>query len=139
MQLVRGDPPSEYRSIAYFEGYSFSARDCLYQDASQIDGSKYTHLHFAFGLLTDDYQVYLQAILTEYQFQNFMQVPGPKKILSFGGWDFSASSSTYHTFREGVKPANRLNLATNIANYIKDYNLDGVDIDWEYPGVSRTY
>ncbi|RMJ23485.1 hypothetical protein PHISP_05635 [Aspergillus sp. HF37] len=38
-------------------------------------------------------------------------------------------------FREGVRPANRLKFATNIANYIKDNYLDGVDIDWEYPGA----
>lgn len=64
-----------------------------------------------------------------------MKISGPKKILSFGGWDFSAQPSTYNIFRQGVKAANRLTMATNIANFIKENNLDGVDIDWEYPGV----
>ncbi|GFF82243.1 killer toxin subunits alpha/beta [Aspergillus udagawae] len=31
-----------FRSIAYFEGYSFSSRDCLYQDALQITGRTLT-------------------------------------------------------------------------------------------------
>ena len=110
-------------------------RECLYQDAIQIDGSKYTHVHFGFGELTDDYQVKFQDVLTEYEFSNFMKVPGPKKILSFGGWDFSTLPSTYNIFRQGVKAANRLTMATNIANFVNDNNLDGVDIDWEYPGV----
>ncbi|GFF80120.1 killer toxin subunits alpha/beta [Aspergillus lentulus] len=134
-ELVRGNAPEVFRSIAYFEGYSLGSRNCLYQDAIQIDGSKYTHLHFAFGILTDDYQVKFQDAVTEYEFQNFMKISGPKKILSFGGWDFSAQPSTYNIFRQGVKAANRLTMATNIANFIKENNLDGVDIDWEYPGA----
>jgi GH18 family chitinase len=134
-ELVRSDAPEVFRSIAYFEGYSLASRDCLYQDAIQIDGSKYTHLHFAFGVLTEDYQVKFQDTLTEYEFRNFKKISGPKKILSFGGWDFSAQPSTYNIFRQGVKAANRLTMATNIANFIKENNLDGVDIDWEYPGV----
>jgi hypothetical protein len=42
--------------IGYFQGYGMG-RPCLYQDDSQIDTSKYTHLHFAFGTLTKDYDV----------------------------------------------------------------------------------
>ena len=42
---------------------------------------------------------------------------------------------TYNTFRQGVKAANRLTMATKIANFVKENYLDGVDIDWEYPGV----
>jgi GH18 family chitinase len=58
-----------------------------------------------------------------------------KKILSFGGWDFSTMPATYMIFREGVTPANRLKMATSIADFIKKHNLNGVDIDWEYPGA----
>jgi GH18 family chitinase len=136
--MVRSDAPAVFRSVAYFEGYSFTGRDCLYQDALQIDGSKYTHLHFAFGTITPDYQVQFQDDLTSYEFQNFLEISGPQKILSFGGWDFSTNPSTYTIFRQGVKAANRLKLATNIANFVKGHGLDGVDIDWEYPGVSLT-
>jgi GH18 family chitinase len=73
--------------------------------------------------------------LTKYQFKQFLRVLGPKKILSFGGWDFSTLPTTYNIFRQGVKAANRLTLATNIANFVKNNYLDRVDIDWEYPGV----
>jgi GH18 family chitinase len=61
---------------------------------------------------------------------------GPKRIISFGGWDFSTGPDTYTIFRDGVNVVNRNKLATNIANFVNQHNLDGVDIDWEYPGVS---
>ncbi|KAL4877049.1 hypothetical protein BJY04DRAFT_231180 [Aspergillus karnatakaensis] len=135
MQIVPSEPPAEFRRIAYYQGYGFSSRDCLYQDALQVDGTKYTHMHFGFGELTHDYEVKFQDDLTEYQFYNFLRIQGPKKIISFGGWDFSTKPETYMIFREGVKPENRMKLATNLANFVKETGLDGIDLDWEYPGA----
>ncbi|KAH7239549.1 hypothetical protein BKA59DRAFT_495902 [Fusarium tricinctum] len=120
--------------IGYFQGYGIG-RPCLYQDASQIDTLKYTHLHFAFGTLTKEYDVEVGDMLSQYQFKTFALLPGVKRILSFGGWDFSALPATYSIFREGVKPANRLKMAQKIAAFIIEWDLDGVDIDWEYPGA----
>lgn len=133
--IVIGDAPAQYRKIAYFEGYGFK-RPCLYQDALQVDTSQYTHLQFGFGEITQDYQIHIGNALKKYEFEKFKHISGALRILSFGGWDFSTNPKTYMIFREGVKPENRLKFATNIANFIKDNNLDGVDIDWEYPGVS---
>lgn len=123
-----------FRSIAYFEGFSLN-RPWLYQDALQLDPSKYTHIHFAFATLTADYKVQTGDALSTYEFNNFKRIHGPARIVSFGGWDFSTNPSTYNIFRQGVTAANRLTLATSIANFVKANGLDGVDIDWEYPGV----
>lgn len=120
--------------IAYYEGYGMG-RDCLFQDASQIDTAAYTHIHFAFGTLTNSYEVETGDVLSTYQFNAFKKIKGAKKILSFGGWDFSTFPATYNIFREGVTSSNRLKMATNIANFIKKHELDGVDVDWEYPGA----
>lgn len=133
--MVKGNAPSEYRSVGYYEGYQFK-RECLYQDAFQVDGSEYTHLHFGFGDISTDYGISIEDDMTKYQFNNFKYIDGPKRILSFGGWDFSTKPDTYQILRQGTAPANRMKLANNIANFIKDNGLDGVDIDWEYPSVS---
>ncbi|KAK4246406.1 glycoside hydrolase [Corynascus novoguineensis] len=133
LDIVRGKGDGSIR-IAYFEGYSLK-RDCLFQDPSQIDTSKYTHVHFAFGLLTPTFEVNVGDTLSSYQFTQFKRISGAKRILSFGGWVFSTSMETYTIFRNGVKPENRLTMAKNIANFIKEHDLDGVDIDWEYPGA----
>ncbi|KAK2875574.1 hypothetical protein FQN49_001598 [Arthroderma sp. PD_2] len=133
--IIRGNAPATFMKLGYFEGYSFSSRDCLYQDALQVDATQYTHLHFAFGLITPDYEIHTGDATTSYEFNNFKLIRGPKRILSFGGWDFSNSPETYTILRQGVTPANRLKLATNIANFIKEHGLDGVDIYWEYPSA----
>lgn len=129
---------SEYRSVAYYEGFNFQ-RKCQYQDIGQVNSSAFTHIHFGFAQITPDYQVTIPDQDTFYEFRSFLLTTGFKKILSFGGWDFSTNPSTYNILRQGTTPANRLTLATNIANFIKKWDLDGVDIDWEYPSVSALF
>ncbi|KAJ5647453.1 hypothetical protein N7490_003825 [Penicillium lividum] len=133
MDVVKGSGTGAIK-IAYYEGYNLK-RDCLFQDASQIDTSQFTHVHFGFGTLTSDFDVETGDVLSSYNFGEFKKISGVKKILSFGGWDFSTMPDTYQIFRNGVKSANRLKMAQKIANFIKDNDLDGVDIDWEYPGA----
>ena len=122
-------------SVGYFEGYNWD-RPCLNMEASDIVASSaafpYTHVHFAFANLTEDYEVDIGD--QEVQFQLFLDATGFKKILSFGGWAFSTDPSTYNIFREGVTEANRITLAENIVDFVSANGLDGVDIDWEYPG-----
>ncbi|KAL5337697.1 hypothetical protein BJX70DRAFT_409027 [Aspergillus crustosus] len=131
--VVKGDGTGAI-TIAYFEGYGLG-RECLYQDALQIDTSGYTHIHFGFGTLTPEYDVEVGDALSTYQFNEFKRITGAKRILSFGGWAFSNDEPTYPIFRTGVRPENRLTMATKIAEFIKKHELDGVDIDWEYPGA----
>jgi GH18 family chitinase len=104
-------------------------RECLFQDASQIDTSKYTHIHFAFGTLTPNFEVEVGDALSSYNFGEFKKIKGAKKVLSFGGWAFSTEPATYNIFRSSVTSTNRLKIATNIANFIKTHKLDSVDIN----------
>ncbi|KAI0868461.1 hypothetical protein GGS24DRAFT_482282 [Hypoxylon argillaceum] len=132
--IVFSSAPAVFRRIAYFQGYNLD-RPCLYMDSSQIDTSKYTHLHYAFATLSSAYDVVIGNQLSSYEFLKFLNIKGPKRILTFGGWDFSTNPQTYQIFRNAVTAANRLTVAQKIADFINRNDLDGVDIDWEYPGA----
>lgn len=95
--------------------------------------SDYTHVHFGCGNITEDYNVDISNV--QYDFDDFVGMPDIKKVLSFGGWSFSTELDTYAIFREGVVDAQRQTFATNVTNFIQESGLDGVDFDWEYPGV----
>jgi hypothetical protein len=125
--IIFSGAPDEFRSVTYFESYGFN-RPCLYMDAKQINTDKYTHVHYAFATLSDDYEVLTGDAMATYEFSNFKAIRGPKKIVTFGGWDFSTNPNTYYIFRNGVTAANRVTMATNIANFVEENGLDGVDI-----------
>ncbi|KAF4555458.1 putative glycosyl hydrolases family 18 protein 2 [Elsinoe fawcettii] len=125
-------PPATFRKIAYFQGDN-AKRPCLRSDVTSISQVRYNHIHYSFALLTTTFEVNITAITA--QFEKFKAMKKHKRILTFGGWSFSTEPATYQIFRDMVKSANAEKAATNIADFIIKHNLDGVDIDWEYPGA----
>ncbi|KAJ3495624.1 hypothetical protein NLG97_g3256 [Lecanicillium saksenae] len=131
-ELKKGPAPAKKMKVAYFEAWN-SNRPCLHMDVTDIDTSMYTHIHFAFAEVTRDYNVDISKV--QKQFDKFKAMTGIKKIISFGGWDFSALPGTFDILREAVKPANRNTFKQNVVKFVNDNGLDGVDLDWEYPGA----
>ncbi|EXK32523.1 hypothetical protein FOMG_12692 [Fusarium oxysporum f. sp. melonis 26406] len=126
-------PPSSFMSVGYFEAWN-QDRPCLWMDVSELKKrSELTHVHFSFARLTDSFEVDVSHV--SYQFNKFKKLKGPKRILAFGGWVDSTHPTKYHILRNAVKMENRLQVAKNIVAFIKKHDLDGVDIDWEYPGA----
>ncbi|MCI6736839.1 MAG: peroxiredoxin [Intestinibacter sp.] len=56
--------------------------------------------------------------------------PSLKIIAAIGGWGADGFSDA------ALTPTSRYNFARNVNEFINDYGLDGIDIDWEYPGSS---
>ncbi|KID93428.1 Glycoside hydrolase, subgroup, catalytic core, partial [Metarhizium majus ARSEF 297] len=130
--IIRGPRPARKINIAYFEAWNHK-RSCLTMDVTQIDTTKYSHIHFAFAEVTRDFDVDISKV--QEQFDMFKTMTGVKKIISFGGWDFSTLPDTYNILREAVQPVNRNKFKNNIIAFVNQHGLDGVDLDWEYPGA----
>ncbi|KAJ2788429.1 hypothetical protein GGI18_002956, partial [Coemansia linderi] len=94
-----------------------------------LDFSKCTHVNFAFAIptasggLSYDNQAAMPGIVTS------LHAAGTKAIISIGGW---TGSGLFSTILKST--TSRAAFLGNIVAYVKTYNLDGVDIDWEYPG-----
>ncbi|PHH90082.1 hypothetical protein CDD83_4590 [Cordyceps sp. RAO-2017] len=130
--IIKGSPPAKKINIAYFEAWN-QKRNCLTMNVDQIDTEKYSHLHFAFAEVTRDFKVDISKV--KEQFDMFKDMTGIKKIISFGGWDFSTQPGTFSILRDAVKPANREAFHRNLVAFVGEHNLDGIDLDWEYPGA----
>ncbi|KAJ1647864.1 hypothetical protein LPJ64_000829, partial [Coemansia asiatica] len=98
-------------------------------DMPTLNFNKYTHVNFAFaipksdGSFAYDNQSSMPGIVSN------LHAYGTKAIISIGGWTGSNLFSSI--LKNSVS---RTNLLNNIVSYLQLFNLDGVDIDWEYPG-----
>jgi GH18 family chitinase len=117
--------------VGYFEGFNFD-RPCLNEDILDIDYTQYTHIHLGFATITPDFDIDITSISN--QFDMFLALPDVKRVLKIGGWAFSTDPSTYDIFRQAVQAENPGIIVPNIVAFVQKYGLDGVDIDWEYPG-----
>jgi GH18 family chitinase len=95
----------------------------------------YTHMHWAFASVGEDLSIYVND--THNQREGFMGLKNVKKIVSFGGWGFSTEQSTYDILRKAMDPDHRNTFVKNLVTFATETGIDGIDMDWEYPGVSH--
>lgn len=123
--IVASDAPGETVRIAYFEAYNWQ-RPCLNSPINRVNTSAYTHIHFSFITLNEDFSVSLAGVSE--QFMLFRAMSNIKKIVSLGGWAFSTDPATYAILRNAVSNAqNRRTLVTNVVEFLDNHNLDGID------------
>lgn len=119
--------PEKPAVIAYVGGY----RGLV--DAGKISPEKLTHINYAFVNLVDGRAVLTNEATDTVNFRtlNALKAKNPdlKVLISIGGWTWSG------TFSDAVlTPEGRALFASTSADIVGRYDLDGVDIDWEYPG-----
>ncbi|UKZ76853.1 hypothetical protein TrVFT333_004568 [Trichoderma virens FT-333] len=125
------EAPDSFKRIGYYEAFSYD-RDCLAMHPKSIPKNNFTHVHFAFGTVTEEFDVDISDYETEF---SAFKEGEYKKILSFGGWDFSTGSDTFQRFRQATTSAYRGTFVNNLVSFMKKENIDGFDFDWEYPGA----
>ncbi len=112
-----------------------------YRDPALIDNSKYkmiTHLFYAFlspSVIADGS---LMALPQQARFST-MQKKAKDNNVKFGISIGIANGVTQETFSTIAKsPIARAFFVKNIVDFAKNNNLDGVDMDWEYPRTQIT-
>ena len=125
--------PASFMSVGYYESWNWD-RPCLNMRVNSIPTNLYTHIHWGFGTITSAFNIEIND--TAKQWNDFLALTGVRRIVSFGGWGYSTEPATYNRLREAMNPTNVDTFAGNIVSFILTTGLDGVDFDWEYPGVS---
>ncbi|PQE29040.1 glycoside hydrolase family 18 protein [Rutstroemia sp. NJR-2017a BBW] len=127
-------PPAVFSRVGYYSAFNFK-RDCLWLSAkdANTDGS-YTHIHWAFGDIdSTTWKPFINESRTG-QWDEFKALKNVKRVISFGGWAASTEAATYNIIRSAII-TNRDLFANNLATFAKAEGIDGIDIDWEYPGA----
>jgi chitinase len=100
--------------------------------ASDVAAEKLTHINYAFANIKDGLMVEGYAGDPEnYRILNTLKERNPKlKILiSVGGWGWSGGFSDMALTKQSRK-----RFIDSAVAFLKRHKLDGLDVDWEYPG-----
>ena len=100
--------------------------------AAEIDARKLTRINYAFANVQNGevvpgfaHDAENFAVLRSLKGQN----PGLAVVVSVGGWTWSGNFSD-----AALTPASRARFIDSAVRFVTKYELDGLDIDWEYPG-----
>ncbi|KAJ2367098.1 hypothetical protein IW150_005762, partial [Coemansia sp. RSA 2607] len=96
-----------------------------WKDVGSIDVSKYTHINLAYAEPQANGTFTFEASYNVAEFSDKIHKAGSRVLLAVGGY----SGSIY--ISDALKGAeSRSQLVKSLVDFIKQYQLDGVDIDW---------
>jgi chitinase len=105
-------------------------------DVNAIQYNKLTHINYAFALPTATGG--LQAIENPGKLQSLVSLAharGVKVLIAVGGWN-NGDDSGFESL--AANSGYRTNFVNALINFVNQYGLDGVDIDWEYPDAGAS-
>jgi chitinase len=115
----------EYKIIAYYTGSGDKIQDYPIE--------KLTHIIYSFLRIKED----TLTVANEAQEKSLKQIvalkekyPKLKVMVSIGGWGGCAPCSDLFASEK-----HRQTFAKTTVAFFKKYNVDGIDLDWEYPSI----
>ena len=119
---------SSYKVVGYVAGWKNN------WSTDNIDAAKLTHINYAFADIIDGkIASYLDNDDANFEVLNSLKQDNPdlKILISVGGWSRSKFFSD-----AALTPESREIFAQSAIDFLKKYEIDGIDLDWEYPGLA---
>ena len=112
-----------FRVVAYVAGWSMPAT---------IPADKLTHINFAFARIDAHGRVVFQDPRFDAALASLVALkerkPALTLLVSVGGWEADGFSDA------ALTAASRQVFAESAVAFVRQHHIDGIDIDWEYPG-----
>ncbi len=102
---------------------------------NNIQYDKLTHINYAFAIPRADGS--LEPLASPNKLQQIVSLghaQGTKVLIAVGGWELGDGGGVDRRFSQlAANPSTRTAFVNNLVNFVNQYDLDGVDMDWEYP------
>ncbi|WBB80519.1 glycosyl hydrolase family 18 protein [Micromonospora sp. WMMD882] len=122
--------PNNFKSVGYLPSWTGSVNAVQY--------GRLTHVNYAFVLPNSNGS--LRAVENPGKLSSLVSLAHANNVkvsIAIGGWN-NGDDSAFEAL--AANSGSRGAFVTNVVNFVAQYNLDGVDMDWEYPdpGASAT-
>ena len=126
--------------IGYFPSWQWYRRDALVRPTT-VKYDRYTIINYAFFLPKADGTIAGSdkwaddnLLLGDSSLVALAHCAGVKVLISVGGW-----SGSEHFSSIAASPQLRDTFVAQCVALIRQYDIDGIDLDWEYPGDETRY
>ena len=100
---------------------------------ANVDAHLLDFVIYAFALINPDGTLTVYSTRYLRELSNLrLENPYLRVIMAIGGWGADGFSDA------ALTPTSRYNFAREAKRWVDEYDLDGIDIDWEYPGSSAS-
>ena len=129
--VASGAQPAARADRPAIIGYVFAKNNLI--DPATIAADKLTHINYAFANIRDG-QV-IEGFTRDRENLALLgglrqRYPHLKLLISVGGWTWSGG------FSDAVlTPESRRRFVASAIDFVRRHDLDGFDVDWEYPGL----
>ena len=133
-----GAPRAARDAVPVIIGYVFVKNALV--DPAQIAADRLTHINYAFANIREGQVV--EGF--DHDAENLEALTGLRRkhpqlhvLISVGGWTWSGGFSD-----AALTPESRARFVASAVDVVRRHDLDGVDVDWEYPGqpgIGNTY
>jgi chitinase len=133
-------------NVGYWQSWSiYRKEDCQRMDTSTFDAAPYTHVVYSFASIDSSYRLeawngtYDNEVPLYKEFNTVKQRhPGTKTMIAVGGWTHNDPGPMQKRFSQmASSKSNRQTFASSVVQFMRTYGFDGLDLDWEYPGLKE--
>ncbi|HET6481166.1 MAG TPA: glycosyl hydrolase family 18 protein [Actinoplanes sp.] len=120
--------PNGFKSVGYMPEWTGSVTTIQY--------SKLTHINYSFANPNADGN--LQAIPNVSKLQQLVSLGHQNNVkvsLAIGGWN-DGNDSAFESL--AANAGSRTTFVNSVMNAVRQYGLDGIDMDWEYPDPGQS-
>lgn len=118
----------DFKVIGYYSGSLFD------EPIANLQTDKLTHVIYAFLIpKADGSLIPLEKPDQLRELTSQAHRDGAKVFIALGGWSYQGIPlvSTFETL--AASDETRMNLVKNVSAFIQEYQLDGLELDWEHP------
>ncbi|KAJ8920078.1 hypothetical protein NQ315_011732 [Exocentrus adspersus] len=126
----------EFKVVCYFTNWAWYRQGDGKYLPSDIDPELCTHINYGFAVLDSDsltikpHDSWADIDNEFYKQVTRLKSRGIKVLIAIGGWNDSLGDK-YSRLVNNAQA--RARFVTNVVEFIKKWDFDGLDLDWEYP------